>query len=316
MIKKLSATRKRLTFLLFLSLASATTYAQGVRSIRINEVMTINTSSIQDEYGRHPAWIELANTSYSKFNVRNMYITTDTLTLKKDMSVQERIKHMNVIPNDPLCSVIDAKGHNIFFLGSSPTFGSKHLSTPVKTAGAVWIGLYDGNAIDLIDSVTVPLLSENSSYARISDDSDKWFVARSNAVTPGLANQLRQDVLKADSLKRDDPHGIGISILCMSIVFLVLALLYIFFLIFGWIIDRRNRIIVIQPIKPVVQTAKKIEKVRQVTTNILQDGFETHGRDKEIYIAVIAMALKQHSENVHDVESGIISIKPHHTDWK
>ncbi len=120
---------------------------------------------------------------------------------------------------------------------------------------------------------------------------------------------------KSDQLKFDDPHGFGISIMCMGIVFLCLALLYVFFIIFGWTADRRAKIASTQPIKPVVQTAKKIEKVRHATSNILQDGFETRGRDKEIYIAVISLALRQYVNDVHDVESGIISIKPRHTDW-
>ena len=101
----------------------------------------------------------------------------------------------------------------------------------------------------------------------------------------------------------------------MGIVFTSLILLYLFFLIFGWIADRRSKLAAKQPIKPVVQTAKKLEKVRHVTTNILQDGFETRGRDKEIYIAVISLALKQYLDDVHDIESGIISIKPHNTEW-
>ena len=32
-------------------------------------------------------------------------------------------------------------------------------------------------------------------------------------------------------------------------------------------------------------------------------------------MAVIAMALKQYQDNVHDVESGVITIKPKNTDW-
>jgi hypothetical protein len=32
-------------------------------------------------------------------------------------------------------------------------------------------------------------------------------------------------------------------------------------------------------------------------------------------MAVIAMALKQYQDDVHDVESGIITIKPRHSMW-
>lgn len=39
------------------------------------------------------------------------------------------------------------------------------------------------------------------------------------------------------------------------------------------------------------------------------------GIDKEIYMAVISLALKEYLEDVHDVESGIITIKPKQTRW-
>lgn len=116
-------------------------------------------------------------------------------------------------------------------------------------------------------------------------------------------------------LKQDDPHGFGISILCMSVVFLCLALLFVFFKIFGFVADRQKKIAKAQPIKPIIQTGKKIEEVRQMTKNILQDGLETKGRDKEIYIAVISMALMQYQEDVHDVESGVLTIKEHQSSW-
>lgn len=116
-------------------------------------------------------------------------------------------------------------------------------------------------------------------------------------------------------LSEVDPHGFGLTALCMGIVFLCLALLYVFFLIFGWIADRRSRIASTQPVKPVVKTAKKLNKVRHMTSNILQEGIELKGRDKEIYVAVISLALKQYLEDVHDVESGILTIKPEHSSW-
>ena len=133
-----------------------------------------------------------------------------------------------------------------------------------------------------------------------------------------VTNALAYEGANADimaRLKQDDPHGFGISILCMSVVFLCLALLFVFFKIFGFVADRQKKIAKVQPIKPIIQTGKKIEEVRQITKNILQDGLETRGRDKEIYIAVISMALMQYQEDVHDVESGVLTIKEHQTPW-
>ena len=49
---------------------TATMSAQMTQSIKLNEVMTNNTASLQDEYGTHEAWIEIANISYSTYNIR------------------------------------------------------------------------------------------------------------------------------------------------------------------------------------------------------------------------------------------------------
>ncbi len=121
-----------------------------------------------------------------------------------------------------------------------------------------------------------------------------------------------------ERLRQDDPYGFGITILCMGVVFLCLALLFAFFKVFGYFADRQAKLkelAEMQPVKPIVQTGKMLNEVRQVTSNILQDGIDTKGRDKRIYIAVIAMAMKQYLEDMHDVESGVLTIKPHATAW-
>ena len=55
---------------LLLTSASAM-YGQGANNIRINEVLTNNTASIQDEYGQREAWIELENTSFTTYTQRH-----------------------------------------------------------------------------------------------------------------------------------------------------------------------------------------------------------------------------------------------------
>ncbi len=71
----------------------------------------------------------------------------------------------------------------------------------------------------------------------------------------------------------------------------------------------------VQPLKAGVKTVEKAMEIGNKTSIILQDGLKSKGIDKEIYIAVIAMAIKQYQNNVHDMESGVITIKPKHTDW-
>ena len=104
----------------------------------------------------------------------------------------------------------------------------------------------------------------------------------------------------------------------MGIVFFCLALLFLFFWIFGEImahIDTAKKVVNTQPIKPITKTVEVTHDIAHTTGNILQDGLSKKGIDKEVYIAVISMALKQYQDDVHDVESGIITIRSQRTGW-
>ena len=289
--------------------------AQGAKNIRISEVLTNNTASIQDEFGQREAWIELENNSFTSYNIRGMYFTTDPSVLDPQMSVPDRIKRMSVIPNGEPRTMIGGRQHLVFFGNSSPAQGKLHLSLPIPISEPVWIGFYNGNAVDLIDSVTVPALAANQSYAR---HGNKWSIKSPENVTPGIENFIKTDETKDAKLKREDPHGFGITLLAMGIVFFCLAVLFVFFWIFGLVmahLDTAKKVVNTQPIKPITKTVEITHDIAHATGNILQDGLKTKGKDKEVYIAVISMAIKQYQDDVHDVESGIITIKSHNTGW-
>jgi Na+-transporting methylmalonyl-CoA/oxaloacetate decarboxylase gamma subunit len=297
-------------------MASMTTaFGQGAKNIRLNEVLTNNTASIQDEYGQKEAWIELENTSFTTYNIRGMYLTTDRSVLDPQMSVPERIKRMYVIPSGDPRTQIGGRQHLVFFANTNPAQGKLHLALPVPMSEPVWIGFYNGNAEELIDSVTVPALAANQSYARHGSD---WSVKSAENVTPGIENFIKTDETKDAKLKREDPYGIGITLLAMGIVFFCLLVLFIFFWLFGLImrhLDTAKKVANTQPIKTVTKTVEVTHDIAHATGNILQDGLKTKGIDKEVYIAVISMALKQYQDDVHDVESGIITIKSRQTGW-
>ena len=295
--------------------ASMTTFGQGAKNIVISEVLTNNTASIEDEFGEHQAWIELENTSFTTYNVRGMYFTTDPSVLNPKMSVPERIKRMSVIPNGEPRTQIGGRQHLVFFSNSNPAKGKLHLTVKVPMSEPVWIALYNGNAVELIDSVTVPALAANQSYAR---HGRQWSVKAAQNVTPGTENFIKTDETKDAKLKREDPYGIGITLLAMGIVFFCLAMLFVFFWVFGVIMrhmETAKKVANQQPIKPITKTVEKTAEIGHKTNVILQDGLKSKGIDKEIYIAVIGMALKQYEDDVHDVESGIITIKQKSSSW-
>ena len=295
--------------------SSLTTFGQGARNIVISEVMTNNTQSIEDEYGQREAWVELTNISYTTYNVRGMFITTNPQVLNSELTAPARIAKMSVIPNGDDRTNMGAQKSLLLFCGSDPAKGKLHLSVPVDSTGNVFVALYNANGVELIDSVTVPVLAANESYARIDG---QWQVCPAGQVTPGHGNEVQSGDSKIDKFKENDPHGFAMALMAMGIVFLCLALLWLFFTVFGMImrhIDTAKKVANKQPIKPITMTVEKTAEIASKTSNILQDGFDKKGIDMETYMAVIGMALRQYEDDVHDVESGIITIKPKDTDW-
>ena len=290
-------------------------YGQGAKNIVINEVMTNNTASIQDEFGAHQAWIELENTSFTTYNIRGMYLTTDRSVLDSKMSVPERIKRMSIIPSGDARTNLGGRQHVVFFGNSNPAQGKLHLSVGIPMSEPVWIALYNGNGVDLIDSVTVPALNADQSFAR---QGQKWTVKSAQNATPGIQNFIKTDESKDAKLKREDPYGLGITLLAMGIVFTCLAVLFLFFTLFGLLMrhmETAKKVANQQPIKPITKTVEKTAEIGHKTGVILQEGLKTKGIDKEIYMAVIGMALKQYEDDVHDVESGVITIKQKSSSW-
>lgn len=291
---------------------TSTMFAQGAKNIKINEVLTNNTASLQDEFGQHLPWVELVNNSFSTYNIRGMFITTDRSVLNPSLSAPQRIAKMQVIPNGDSRTQMSGRNHLILFLHSNPAKGAMHFATKAVAGQPLWFALYDGNGIDLIDSVSVPVLAEDKSYARIKDGEQKWDIKPAEAVTPGIGNYIEINETKIARLKRDDPHGFGITVLSMGIVFSCLALLFVFFSILGKIMvnkektDKANREAGWVKLKtarmPIEAKDSKIPPSKKM-------------EDIDVYIAVIAMALKDYQDNLHDEESGIITIRPRHTMW-
>ena len=191
---------------------------------------------------------------------------------------------------------------------------------PVDANQPTWIALYNGNATQLIDSITVPVIAADQSFARIANNGTRndWEVKSADRVTPGIQNQTVVSESKIEKFKREDPYGVGMAIMAMSIVFFCLALLWITFTLFGLLMrhmETAKKVVHHQPIKPITKTVEMTLEVGHKTGIILQEGLKTKGIDKEVYMAVIGMALKQYQDDVHDVESGVITIKSKDTEW-
>ncbi len=299
------------------SLAVAVTMnAQGAHDFKINEVhvhsseccdsSSCSQAGYVDEYGQPASWIEIENTSYSTHDIRNCYLSINPAVLDENMPAPEREKLMSAIPaGDPRTS-IGAKQRITFFADGNTNRGTLHLNFQLPVGKPFTIYLFDGNAVDLLDSVRVEVLPAGSSYSRLGGG--EWQVCEADKVTPNAPNVAYYND-KIKEFKEKDPHGIAMTLMCMGVVFSCLILLFVFFHIFGWAMNRAAKLARVRAIRAIHEQAERVvEMAKQGTT-------ETKGIDMETYAAVIGLALHEYFGGTHDLESGILTINQKQTTW-
>lgn len=269
------------------------------RGLCINEVMTKNTSNMIDDYGLHQPWIEIFNTSFSDIDVKSCYLTTNKAVLNPHLTVTQRAAMMYMIPKGDVHSNIPPRQFILFWADAMPKRGNNHLNFSLNSNRSNWIALYDANGATLIDSVTVPPLNADCSFALRKDGvkSEGWEIKGLKVgtyVTPGTNNVTLDSNAKITKFKEKDPIGISMAIIAMAVVFFALILLYSAFKVTGKIgenVSRKNAM------KARGITDKGIAKERLV------------GHESGEYYAAIAMALHEYQNNIHDVEETLLTIQ-------
>ena len=317
---------KKLLSIFSLLVFSTAMMAQGAYDFKINEVFVLGCcqkaclkaeagdsgcvaptdakcmrpSFYKDEYGEPASWIEIENTSYSTHDIRNCFIATDKAVLDKKMSAPEREQLMSLIPAGDPRTLIKAKQRITFFVGNRNR-GTLHTTCAVqlKAGEENWIAIYDGNAVDLLDSVTIPALQPGQTYARLSNNT--WQVCEASEATPNGPNQEYHND-KIREFKEKDPYGFAMTLMCMGVVFVCLLILFLFFQGFGLLLAKVVNKVTKPVVQPVVNAGERVMEVAK------QASIETRGIPMETYTAVIGLALHEYFGGTHDIESGIITI--------
>lgn len=284
-------------------LAATAGFAQGAKSLKFNEILVTNTESILDEYGCRSAWIEFHNDAFASANARNCFLTTNRAVLNEELSAPERIKMMYQIPSGDVATGIHGKQKMLFFADNMPKRGIFHTSFTLADSTENWIALYDANGTTLLDSVTVPALGENQSWARAKDGVGEWRIVTADNVTPAATNIVEQGEGKVAKFKRMDSLGLGMTVMCMAVVFSALAILWFLFAAIGKIFANTVSSTKKTPAKAVAPAPKKEE-------HMLRKGGKA---DEEM--AAICMALHEHFGNVHDEESDVLTIDGGESSW-
>lgn len=256
--------------------------------VLLNEVLVVNESNFQDDYGIHSAWIEVFNRTYG---------TVDMAGYRLKWSAQAGDTVAYFIPKGDVLTQVKPRQHALFWADGEPRRGTFHTNFVLDSIRPNWIGLYDSGD-KLLDQVMLPggVLLGNQSYARTADASAEWEVKDGSAdryVTPCTNNRTLDSNAKQEKFARHDSVGIGMAISAMSVVFSGLLLLFILFKIIGKAsvgLSKRNAM------KSKGITDKKEAKEKKL------------GEAPGEVFAAIALAMHEMQNEVHDVENTVLTI--------
>ncbi|MBQ6071907.1 MAG: OadG family protein [Bacteroidales bacterium] len=291
-------------------LIAGSTFGQSVRDLRFNEILIKNTDNFDDEYGRHVPWVEIFNTAYNTVNLAGCYLTDDTTGFaagKKKGGVEP--EHWYRIPKTDINTNMAQRTYIVFYLDAEPLYGTFHVNFDPRTSKTNYIALISADGKDLIDLMYYPkeqLIDTTLSYGLLEDGitDNAGFL---NQFTPGSSNVTQAKVSKQERLKRDDPYGIGLAIISMSVVFTALILIFAMLKLFGW------------STKKLAQ--KNAKKTETPTVANVADVKENKEDDEQLTgeeAAAIATALHLHFNSMHDEESEVITINmpsKHYSPW-
>ncbi len=272
--------------------------AQRTTSMKINEVLVINQDNFLDDYGRKNPWIELFNASPGTVNVAGCFLTNDMNTPK-----------MYMIPKGDVLTKVSPRQHLLFWADNMPTHGTFHLNFTLDPDKPNFIALFDSDGRTLIDSITVPAgqlpdrsyglvedgwtqqrldeeLHLNSTYSR---GNKLWIYY--DKVTPSTNNVTLDKNEKIENFKENDEDGVGMTITAMAVVFSGLILLYLIF-------------------KFVGNTAVKLSRRRAMkASGVSKEQAKGMASQSGEIFAAIAMAIYEVTEDEHDDENTVLTIK-------
>lgn len=160
------------------------TYARPA-DLRLNEVMSVNTSTVKDETGAYKPWVEIYNLGPGTVDLANLYLT--------DSPAQPTRWAL------PAGKLADGQ-HLVLWVDGDAAAGDTHAPFPLLAGGGTLYLYYTTDptsASTIIDSMDYPELAAGQSFIRLGDSGMNW--ARTTQPTPGADNPASGISEPADS---------------------------------------------------------------------------------------------------------------------
>lgn len=257
--------------------------AQGIKAIRINEVLVCNDSGYRDAYGVCGSWFELYNTGVKTLSLGGCYLTNDPQNPKKYR-----------IPKNAQDAMLVPGAYAVFFAYNEPARSPFHVNfrltdTGFIDGGRAYLAMYDQSGKELIDSVTYAVSAQqpNLSFGKFEGVADaQW--QRMESPTPRALNHVSNDMSRAEIYQQKDPHGWIITLTSMSVVFLLLVIIASVFKGTGSYFRKQAN----KTKTPKDKAAAAVKKTAALAAGSMDDEVA----------AVIAAALHLYQNDCHEVE--------------
>jgi Na+-transporting methylmalonyl-CoA/oxaloacetate decarboxylase gamma subunit len=249
----------------------------------INEVMVDNQTGYMDDFGQRNGWIEIFNNTYKTQDLGGRFLTDDPNNPKK-----------YPIPRGDVLTKIPPRQHVLFWADNEPFNGTFHVNFKLDPTKDNYIALYENDGKTLLDEIVIPAgLPTDKTYGYPTDgvkyDKDgNYLAAQLERVTPSSNNAVLEENPKVTLLSESDPWGVIMTMTSMLVVFVGLLLLYLIFRAIG-------------------NTAKRISHKRVASTGTLSAVRSESLLTGEV-LAAISAAIYELNQDVHDVESTILTI--------
>jgi hypothetical protein len=142
--------------------------------IRLNELMSVNASTLADEAGGFDPWIEIYNQGPGTLSTSDVYLTDDSSNPKKWAL--------------PVKSLADG-AYRILWLDNETGQGTNHANFRLNASGGnLYLYYASGGNARLIDSISYPALRSNQSLMRMNNSNTPWLV--NDVATAGSENPV------------------------------------------------------------------------------------------------------------------------------
>lgn len=269
--------------------------AQNVTDLVISEVMPGDSCSVTDSYGRHPAWVEVFNTSHGTVNLGGCYWTDDLNDLTK-----------SPISKTDRRTILGPRQVTLFYEGGDGITGTFYLNFPLRPGTVLY--LVSSNGRTVIDSIGIPeCLPQGKSMSRFASDVKNMTFGKEQLSTPSpmTVNGTGTAKTRSESIREKDPHGWTLTLTSVTVVFSALFILFALYSLIGRFSTRGFK-----PWRTRKDSKDMNPEVAAAIAMALEA--ETSGEIE----AAIALALHLHMNGeAHDHESFVLTIRPHLSGW-